>query len=433
MSYGYTTQAQRRPAPAAHPAPRPAKPNRPGVQRLHAHDYAFVHGRRQIRIGPVAFWICVGTLVIMAGWTLMTATYFTFKDDVLARVLAHQAAMQYAYEDRLADMRAQVDRVTSRQLLDQEQFEQKLDQIAKRQALLEQRTRAIASLADPTVTGSIKASARDAAGKPAPLGDDAAPRRGAQLNLRGLTNFVARIAGRKPAEGGLNATLAQLDESLERVEKRQSIALANVEEDASAKARRIHGVLAELGLAPGKALPEGVGGPFVPVKGPDTFERQMHRISLIRASVDRLNRRLVTVPIRQPLPELEESSGFGVRTDPFFRRPAMHTGLDFRGEIGDAVRATAAGTVTTAGWNGGYGKMVEIEHGNGLATRYGHLSEIDVREGQSIKVGQIIGRIGSTGRSTGPHLHYETRVDGDAVDPTKFLRAGSKLGLAQVP
>jgi murein DD-endopeptidase MepM/ murein hydrolase activator NlpD len=83
--------------------------------------------------------------------------------------------------------------------------------------------------------------------------------------------------------------------------------------------------------------------------------------------------------------------------------------------------------VTSAGWSGGYGQMVEIDHGNGLATRYGHLSEIDVRVGQSIRIGQVVGRIGSTGRSTGPHLHYETRVDGEAVDPQKFLKAGAAL------
>jgi len=89
---------------------------------------------------------------------------------------------------------------------------------------------------------------------------------------------------------------------------------------------------------------------------------------------------------------------------------------------------TAAGTVTIAGWNGGYGKMVEVDHGNGFATRYAHLSQIDVEVGQPIRIGQIVGKVGSTGRSTGPHLHYETRVDGDAVDPQKFLRAGVRLG-----
>jgi murein DD-endopeptidase MepM/ murein hydrolase activator NlpD len=161
-----------------------------------------------------------------------------------------------------------------------------------------------------------------------------------------------------------------------------------------------------------------------------TFEKRLQRISLARAHVERLNRTMQNVPVRQPLPGgLDQSSGFGVRVDPFFRRPAMHTGLDFRGDSGDPVRSTAAGTVSHAGWQGGYGKLVEIDHGNGLATRYGHLSEINVRVGQHIKIGQVVGKIGSTGRSTGPHLHYETRIEGDPVDPHKFLRAGSKLGM----
>ena len=83
--------------------------------------------------------------------------------------------------------------------------------------------------------------------------------------------------------------------------------------------------------------------------------------------------------------------------------------------------------MTAAGWSGGYGRVVDIDHGNGLSTRYGHLSSIDVRVGQSIRIGQVVGRIGSTGRSTGPHLHYETRVDGEAVDPQRFLKAGATL------
>ena len=88
---------------------------------------------------------------------------------------------------------------------------------------------------------------------------------------------------------------------------------------------------------------------------------------------------------------------------------------------------TANGTVTSAGWVGGYGKMVEVDHGNGLATRYGHMSEIYVKVGQQVKLGQSLGKVGTTGRSTGPHLHYETRIDGEAVDPQRFLSAGSKL------
>ncbi|HVG51110.1 MAG TPA: peptidoglycan DD-metalloendopeptidase family protein [Xanthobacteraceae bacterium] len=446
MSHGSHSQYRHeepRSAPAhpaasrTHTAPKPRQHHAAQQQhRAASSDYTLAHGGRRVRIGPVVFWSCIGALVIMAGWSLMTVTYFAFKDDVLTRLIARQAEMQFAYEDRIAEMRTQVDRITSRQLLDQEQIEQKLDQIARRQATLESRAATLGTFADPTPTGSIRPSVRDGASKPAPLGEGAAAPvndRGARLETKGaISAFVARFTG-KSASGGLTGTLARLNDSLERVETKQLTSLASIEDGFNNRAKRMRGVLTELGLDAGKAPPaEATGGPFVPVRinqDQNTFEKRLQRISVARSHVERLNKTMVSVPVRQPLHgELDLSSGFGVRVDPFFRRPAMHTGLDFRGDSGDPVRATAVGTVTHAGWQGGYGKLVEIDHGNGLSTRYGHLSEIGVRVGQSIKIGQIIGRIGSTGRSTGPHLHYETRVDGDAVDPHKFLRAGAKLG-----
>ena len=109
------------------------------------------------------FWIVVGSIVIMGAWSAATATYFAFRDDVLTRLVARQAEMQYAYEDRIAELRAQIDRTTSRQLLDQEQFEQKLDQIQRRQMSLEQRTTALGGLPDNAPTGSVRAPGRGAA------------------------------------------------------------------------------------------------------------------------------------------------------------------------------------------------------------------------------------------------------------------------------
>ena len=134
------------------------------------------------------------------------------------------------------------------------------------------------------------------------------------------------------------------------------------------------------------------------------------------------------LPLRRPLTGRQEvTSGYGVRMDPFLGRMALHTGLDMREEAGALVRATAVGKVVSAGWSGGYGNMVEVAHGNDLSTRYGHLSMINVVEGQNVSPGTILGRVGSTGRSTGPHLHYEVRVDGEAVDPGRFLRASDKV------
>jgi murein DD-endopeptidase MepM/ murein hydrolase activator NlpD len=174
-----------------------------------------------------------------------------------------------------------------------------------------------------------------------------------------------------------------------------------------------------------------MGGPFVPARAPkdaNGFERQLHRISVSRIQIHRLARALQSVPVRRPLEgETDLASGFGVRQDPFTGSPAMHTGVDIHAETGNPVRASADGTVTAAGWSGGYGRVVDVDHGNGFSTRYAHLSAIDVHVGQSVKTGQIVGKVGSTGRSTGPHLHYETRLRGEPVDPQKLLRAGARL------
>src|SRR5262245_46789993 len=409
-----------------------------------ALDYTLGHAGRQVRLGPIAFWTVVGTLVIMAVWSVLTATYFAFRDDLLTRLIARQADMQYAYEDRIAELRGQVDRLTSRQLLDQEQFEQKLDQLMRRQATLESRAATLGGVADPTPTGAIKPPARTSATetappKPSPINDTVIlmppPDREARLESRALPTEAGRVTASKTG-GDIEAALARLQDSLDRVETRQAQALNGLEEGYDATARRMRKVLAELGVDVAKMpapAPNATGGPFVPVpmRGSDAgaFERQLYRINLSRSHVDHLNRALIHVPVRKPLAgELEFSSGFGVRMDPFIRSLAMHTGLDMRASTGEPVRATAAGKVVFTGWSGGYGKMVEVDHGNGLSTRYGHLSAIDVSEGQSVRVGQVIGKVGSTGRSTGPHLHYETRVDGDAVDPQKFLRAAIRLG-----
>jgi murein DD-endopeptidase MepM/ murein hydrolase activator NlpD len=434
-SHGRSTP--RRAAPA-HPAPR--LPSEQG-------SYTIAHAGKQVRIGPVLFWIVVGTVTALGCWSAATATYFAFRDDVLTRLIARQAEMQYAYEDRIAELRAKVDRTTSRQLLDQEQFDQKLDQVMRRQTMLESRASALSGLPDAAVTGSIKPSrgapTSDAGisgiPKPSPISDTvifvAPPDREARLESRTPAVIASPPPNQFAKIQGVDNVIVKLQSSLDQVEGRQIAALGTVEESFESRARRMRGVLNDLGLDAAQleaATPKsGVGGPFVAVKPPadaNAFDRQLYRITISRAQVERLNRTLSLVPYRKPvIGEVEFTSGFGVRSDPFLGRPAMHTGLDFRAATGDPVRATANGKVISSGWSGGYGRMVEVEHGNGLSTRYGHLSEILVKVGDPIKIGQVIGAVGSTGRSTGPHLHYETRIDGEAVDPQKFLRAGVRL------
>ena len=168
----------------------------------------------------------------------------------------------------------------------------------------------------------------------------------------------------------------------------------------------------------------GMGGPFVPVPaGADTTHA---RLVSLGAQIGRLAvmRKLIhSLPIGAPLAEYELRSSFGVRRDPITGQLAMHEGLDLAGPYHEPVMATAAGTVKVAGWSGEYGNMVEIDHGYGLMTRYAHLSRIRVKVGQKVTARQAIGLLGSTGRSTGPHVHYEVLSDGKAVNPAKFLEA----------
>jgi murein DD-endopeptidase MepM/ murein hydrolase activator NlpD len=377
----------------------------------------------------------------MGVWSIATGTYFAFRENVLTRLVGRQAEMQFAYEDRIAELRAQVDRVMGRQLLDQEQFEQKLNTLLKRQATLEQRTNALGG--ETLTTGTIRPSrvappgSAERTPRPSPINDTvifvAPPDREARLHSRELPAATTQIAERTTS-GGLTGVLSRISLSLDKVEQTQAASLTNLEERIDTKARRMRSVLADLGVDPVRSRGDGpAGGPFVPIKPPQagasTFERQLYRVNVARAQIDRYTHTLVAVPVRKPIiGEVDMSSPFGMRMDPFLGRPAVHTGIDLRGGTGEPVRATATGRVTIAGREGGYGNMIEINHGNGVASRYGHLSQIGVKVGQFVRIGETIGKIGSTGRSTGPHLHYETRVNGEAVDPQKFLRAGLRLG-----
>src|SRR5215218_5602599 len=261
--------------------------------------YTIVHHGKQVRLGPVVFWIVVGTVVLLGLWSAATATYFAFRDDVLTRLIARQAEMQYAYEDRIAELRAKVDRTTSRQLLDQEQFDQKLDQIMKRQTALESRATALGAIPDSAASGSIRPPARGAAAdapsygtpKPSPISDTvifvAPPDREARLESRSPILAKQQPNQFAKVQGGVDNVLVRLQTSLDQVERRQMAALSSVEDSMESRARRMRGVFADLSLDLAQleaATPRsGMGGPFVPLKLPadaGPFERQLYRINI---------------------------------------------------------------------------------------------------------------------------------------------------------
>ncbi|MEA1072827.1 M23 family metallopeptidase [Sphingomonas sp. LY160] len=167
------------------------------------------------------------------------------------------------------------------------------------------------------------------------------------------------------------------------------------------------------------------GGPFEPVgKGDATFKQLFSSWK----KLDNLADSAIAVPSDKPVRTANFTSGYGIRNDPFRGAAAKHAGIDLAAPIGTPIYATADGVVTTSEYNsGGYGNLIKLDHGRGIETRYGHLSSMAVRSGQRVTRGQMIGRMGSTGRSTGSHLHYEVRIDGRAVNPIPFMKSNDYL------
>ena len=192
---------------------------------------------------------------------------------------------------------------------------------------------------------------------------------------------------------------------------------------------------AEPGPAPA-ARAEGTGGPLIAATAAEAAadlkaDQQFRNLFNTWKKLDAPAQSVIAIPSVHPVERLAFTSNFGIRSDPFRHTAAMHAGVDIPGPIGTPVYATADGTVGRAERAGGYGNLVELEHGKGIATRYGHLSKILVTPGAHVHRGDLIALMGSTGRSTGSHLHYEVRIDGHAVNPAPFLTNADFMAAAQ--
>jgi murein DD-endopeptidase MepM/ murein hydrolase activator NlpD len=247
------------------------------------------------------------------------------------------------------------------------------------------------------------------------------------LGLVGWASYAtARLIDRPHAatalragDGQYSAQVARLaaetDRRVEAIEQRQlALAAALQDEDVDpATLRKLH-------FYPSASGQGGVGGPFESVGNP-TFKALFNSWK----KLDQLQSDVIAIPSDKPVQaDVTFTSGYGVRSDPFHAGAAMHPGIDLAGTYGTPIYATADGTVLRAGWNnGGYGNMVEIDHGRGISTRYGHMSAVLVQAGDHVTRGEQIGRMGSTGRSTGNHLHYEVRIDGRPVNPIPFMKS----------
>lgn len=379
-------------------------------------------GRREIAFRPVGAVFGLGLVGLLAATGLLATAALISDGGVVAAMLRHQGAVEAAYEDRIIALRLQIDRLTTRQVLEQDSLAAKVEALSRQHSALSDTGARLADLMRKAQATGLAPGGADATAVLPP----AKPGRQAALDSA-ETPLAAKVGAIARDSDGVT---------------RQHVTLAlRLAEGAASSVDLIQSTMAKLGVAErlpsgkiavapslaGKpAAKPGLGGPFIAADtSPDAA---IGRASALLDRLDTLRRRLVTLPLRRPLAgDLTVTSGFGARPDPFIGAPAMHTGIDFRAATGTPVLATAPGTVEATGPQGGYGLAVDLDHGGGLATRYGHLSRIAVAIGQTVQPGDVIGYAGSTGRSTGPHLHYETRVDGEAVDPSDWLAAGERL------
>ena len=421
---------------------------------------------RQFTIRPVTFSIMLcAAFMLMVGYFSATA-YLVFRDDLISASFARQARIKHEYEDRIAALRTKLDRITSRQLLDQQAIEARVQELMARQASIGKRSGRMSTLLEKAKTRGLGSTAINGQ-IPVPEVSPAKPRQhttntqsdpivtsGAEaqiasnfslrgnVNAKNVTNTTGSnlLAYNAPQDSGIkkpytpslstNFTqqlFGEVADAIGVIDASQRQEVDQLRIAAANKTAKITKLLKTAGVKVPKRPGNDVGGPFVPLDHSVPFEAHLHALESTLDHYDSVSSIARTIPLATPLPGAKISSRYGHRIDPFNGRAAMHSGIDFKAPRGTAVKSTGHGVVVKAGRNGGYGKVVEIRHRDGLVTRYAHLSSIKVSVGQKVRQGQTIGKVGSTGRSTGPHLHYEVRRSGKAVNPANYMNVGYKL------
>ena len=435
--------------------------------------------------GPTLQATLAGLSLIFLGWVAFATVNVIFKDRIIAAKDHRYQQMQSAYENRVADLQLSYDEVNGALVSAEDKFKSTADELqAKQNTIIHFLDRK--QLVDATLTNGGMPAVKDASGvatsDSAPASDSlgAAPPLGgsngydndggsseltvspqpvkpqpraakpthAFLDFGGAVGRIAgAIFGRSQPNAIPQATfarhpvlkrLAAETERVHRLSTTETAFMARAQDEVVEGVKEINAVLRRTGINPDQFAQriqstEGVGGPEIPLQSVhiEGISDEAFQGAFLRASavLDQLNQLLMGmrhVPLTTPVhgSEFERTSGFGPRIDPFTGRYAFHPGIDFAGPWGATVRSTAPGTVVWAGPRGTYGKMVEIDHGFGIHTRYGHLSSILVQVGAKVAKGAQIGKLGSTGRSTGPHVHYEVWYDDVVKNPRNFIEAG---------
>ncbi|MGO4621213.1 M23 family metallopeptidase [Ensifer sp. 2YAB10] len=387
---------------------------------------------------------------------LAATSYLVLRDDLIGGTIARQARMQHEYEDRITALRAQVDRVTSRQLLDQQVVEEKVEKLLRQQMALTSRNGKLGALVERAESSGLTTESNEPQiieplayekRADASSGGVKAIEKLMGLNAASVTGTVRPAPLAYAAPDAAESTSDRADRifskvtlSLKDVELEQMTRLKQLTDGAAKTSYAIRSIVGRTGVdlpvgdvaemvpaATSDAADSAIGGPFVEPATDDEFGRSLAALDTALLELEQTRAQVRTLPFGNPSPASDITSDFGNRLDPFLGRLALHAGIDFRATVGTRIRAAAPGTVTNAGLTGGYGNMVEIDHGNGVSSRYAHLSAVLVKVGDQVKEGEVIAKSGNTGRSTGPHLHYEVRLNGEAVDPMRFIDASRKL------
>lgn len=412
-------------------------------KRKKSHTIIFASGDkiRHVTLQPWVAGIAASFVGVMAIAYLAATSYLVLRDDLIGAAMARQARMQHSYEDRIAALRSQVDRVTSRQLLDQQLMEDKVAELLARQETLTSRQGRLG----PLLERARAADAADTVPVPEKKPEQQA---GNQIMEMPRSSRLAALASARspvvnPAELRVNP-LAYADPvesvgqradrifskvtlSLKSIEREQVEKIQNLANNAYDTASQISEIMEAAGLPAPQVEASGIGGPYIRANDPSAFDASIDELDAALTQLDTVRESALSMPVSVPAPGAQITSRYGKRKDPFLGRLAFHSGIDFRTRTGTPVRASGSGTVVRAGRAGGYGNMVEIDHGHGLTTRYAHLSKILVKKGDRVVAGATIAKSGNSGRSTGPHLHYEIRRNGKAINPIGIIQAAYEL------
>nr|WP_258570938.1 M23 family metallopeptidase [Flavimaribacter sediminis] len=386
---------------------------------------------RHWNIHPWMLGIVVSVVSVIAIGYLLATTYLVLRDDLIGASMAQQARVQYAYEDRIASLRVQVDRITSRQLLDQQAMEDKMARLIEQQQVLSSRHGRLDDLLQRATFSFVEPDTIPVP-RPRPTPDQSEESRRASADRPAGAQSPELLLAYQDVEPAVRARarasetiFAKVDNDLHAMEREQFDRIELLIANAYRKAEAIDSIVESTGL-PSDLTDESVGGPFIPAAD-SNFDTSLSGLETALDHLNAVSSQVRALPLANPVPDQPVSSNFGNRRDPFLKRFAFHSGMDFKTPYGFPIKATASGTVTGTGRHGGYGKMIEVDHGNGIVTRYAHLSRIHVNVGQKVEAGSMIGSAGSTGRSTGTHLHYEVRVNNKPLNPKPLLKAGERL------